>query len=161
MFDERIKNIVNLVRDPPVNMSMVNLFFHFLSKTSNFAASRTKFMKSKTQIGALLNLISEDEDGRKSLKSWLSDHTESFLDIVNDHIDNEMEAVKPLMRLPTKDLTAAIVNDFNFKTNITNVLRDKAPTLCRILFRAAQSDEAAIRNVARTPDFVSDLNYLI
>ena len=107
----------------------------------------------------ILNLIAQDDDGQESLKAWLENNrfTGEMVSIAD--INKEMDAVKPDMRLPTKQITADGLLGFDFGRQIGEVLKTKAPTLHRVLMAAAQTDRAAVENaVKKSPDFVSHCN---
>ena len=69
--EERIKNVVQLLRSSPMDMSVADLFDCILSNGPNFAKARGKFMNSERHITSILNAISGDPNGRKILDAWL------------------------------------------------------------------------------------------
>lgn len=154
--DERIKNLVNLMRDSPMDMSVPDLLTHVMKEGLEFAIARTKFMTNPRQIGGLLNLISGDKRGRKILEAWLREH-DYPVRLACEDVDKEMESVKEDMLMHTKDLKASDIIDFDFQKQVTDVLHKKAPTLSRVLYRAAQSDVQAKRNTTKCPDLVSNI----
>lgn len=152
--EERIKTVLTVLRGPSMNMSAADLLAHVISSDSEHKVARSKFMKSSSQVGGLLNLIAQDKDGTKQLDRWLRVNNRA-IGIVCDDIDREMDSVKEDMRLPTKDITADAVLEFDFDTQVSGVMQKKAPVLTHILRAAAQGARAAKENVLKTPDLVS------
>ena len=158
--DERIKNVVQLLRSLPMNMSVADLFDCILSNDPTFAKARGKFMNSERHITSILNAISGDPSGRKILDSWLLNTTGYAMDVYRQAIDKEMESVKPGLAADTNNLTPEHFLNFDFEEQITGTLKKKAPILNTFLRRAAQSDRAAKENTVKNPDFVSAEQFL-
>ena len=152
--EERIKNVVNLLRASPMNMSVPQLLEEVIKKNSGFSIAKSKFMDNRWQINALLNAIWENSDGREHFEAWLREKDRA-LGLICKDIDEEMDAVKPDLRMRTKDLTAEALINFDFRKQVTGLLDEKAPTLRRILYRAAQDDRAEKRNTKKNPELVS------
>ena len=153
--DDRIQNVIHLLRSSPMNMSAADLLEGILSNDSYCPEARGKFMRSKRRIHTLLNLISGDPEGRKTLNSWRLDNSGYAMGLYRDTVDGEMESVKSELSIETKDLTPELIRGFDFKDQITGVLEKKAPLLNSLLRRAAQSDRAAENNAFKSPELVS------
>lgn len=151
--EARMKAFIDKLREPPMNMSVVDLLCEMLTSNSSFPAHKSAFMRSNTQMGFLLNLIAQDELGRKTLKTWLR-NTGFAADLICEDIDNEMEETKADMRGGTRTITEDSVRNFDFEGEVTGVLKAKAPTLARVLYTAAQGARAAAINTYKKPDFV-------
>lgn len=150
--DDRIRCVVDILKG--MRMPVSELLCRVLSKHTQFKASRTKFMKDPIQIGNLLNLIAQDDDGRKTLEGWLRS-SGLAADVVCAGIDREMGDAIPHMRMKVKDITYESVSDFSFEDHVTGVLKTCVPTLSRVLYTAAQGSLAAKKNPSNAPDFVS------
>lgn len=151
--ETRIKAFLDKLREPPMNMSIADLLCEILTSNSSFPARKSAFMRNNVQMGNLLNLIARDERGRKTLESWLRD-TGFAADLICDDIDREMEETKADMRGGSQMITEDSVRSFDFEGQVTGVLKDKAPTLARVLYTAAEGARAAVLNTYKKPDFV-------
>ena len=153
--DERINNVIQLLRSLPMDMSVADLLERILSNDSIAPVAKGRFMKSERHINSILNAIAGDRNGRKILDAWLLKRTGYAMDVFRQAIDKEMESVKPGLAADTNNLTPEHFLDFDFDLHITGALKKKAPILNSFLVRAAQSDRAAKENTMKSPDFVS------
>lgn len=151
--ETRIKAFIDKLREPPMNMSVVDLLGEILSSNSSFPAHKAAFMRCDKQMGHLLNLIARDERGRKTFESWLR-NTGFAADLICADVEDEMESAKVDMRGGTQAITVDSVRSFDFVEQVTGVLKTKVPTLARVLYAAAQSTRAAATNTYKSPDFV-------
>ena len=159
-YDERIKNVLNLINAEPMSLSMAEFFEKVFSRTSDYSQTRTKFMASNVQVGQVLNLISQDPDGRESFKHRLRMNNFA-MDVLCEDVRKEMDSVRPKMKLLTKNIEAERITGFNFGQCITNVMETMVPTFSKVMAAAAETTRAVAENTKKTSEFVSKRNILL
>lgn len=152
--EERVRNVVNLLRDSPMNMSAAELLEYVLSSGTDFAPARSRFFKNKIQVKGLLNLIYQDKEGRSNFEEWMEEK-DIPLRMVTSKIDEEMESVKSLISTNTSDVDVSKVREFDFQRHVSDVVKYETPTLSRVLGTAARSPQA---NKYKASNFVSSYN---
>jgi hypothetical protein len=69
-------------------------------------------------------------------------------------IDREMDVVQKELSMKLEDVTLEYISKWTVETAAGLVARNSAPTLYRLLVRAAQTDKAKMKNIRKKPDMV-------
>jgi hypothetical protein len=106
------------------------------------------------KFNEVLDTLKNSCDGSTRLKRWFID---SGLDLLHEIIDDEMDSVKKRCTMPLDDISPQYIDNWSFKTYVGAVAINEAPTLFKILLRAAQTQLATVKNKIKKPDMVSQI----
>jgi hypothetical protein len=134
-------------------LSPIDLLLHILDPSnSENDRYRTSLYKEDGRLAEVMNTIMGDERGRWRLGVWMSEGPaiESTCAI----IDREMDVVQKELSMKLEDVTPEYISKWTVETAAGLVARNSAPTLYRLLVRAAQTDKVKTKNIWKKPDMV-------
>jgi hypothetical protein len=136
-------------------LSPVDLFLYALNEDipSNFRYRQGLYWDGG-KFNEVLDTLKNSCDGSTRLKRWFID---SRLDLLHEIIDDEMDSVKKRCTMPLDDISPQYIDNWSFETHVGAVAINEAPTLFKILLRAAQTQLAAVKNKIKKPDTVSQI----
>jgi hypothetical protein len=104
---------------------------------------RVGLYKQGGKLAEMMDKIMGDERGAERLREWMQPHVVEATCAI---VDQEMELAKECLTMPMNHVGPDFINAWSLESTTGQVAITKAPTLLRVLERAASSDRALARN---------------
>ncbi|KAJ7655885.1 hypothetical protein B0H17DRAFT_1213924 [Mycena rosella] len=140
----KVLSIVKVMRD--MRMSPIEFVTHLLVPQDAYRDNANGFYRSRG-LENFLNVVCREKRGRKKFDAWYDETI--GLDPLFQTIRRETDDLSVAFRRHAADVTPESLLDFDFEEHLTEVCRERSPTLRRILMTAAQTPRAAKENTLK------------
>jgi len=153
MFKTRLSRLQDVLAHLRLGrLSPVDLLIHVLDpQIPENDWHRIHLYKEDGRLGELMDMIMEDERGHKRLGVWMKEHA---IEAICEVIDAEMDVVRENLTMKLEDVTPEYISKWTVEATVGSVAQKGAPTLHRLLVRAAQTNKAKAKNIKKKPETV-------